>query len=109
MARRSHVLQLDDPPLTNQIWLASVEHVGDAELADQQEIIVRRMLPINHPQPTPSSARCLWSEIPQRFGIPIPRSASLSSNSVAVEFTTNTSAGCMLNNPAGCCESVTIN
>ena len=61
------------------------------------------------PATAPSSARRFWNELHQRLGTPIPRSASLSSNSVEVEFTTNTSVGSMVNNPAGCWESVTIN
>ena len=35
----------------DQIRPAGVERAGDAELADQQEIIVRRVLPIHHAQP----------------------------------------------------------
>jgi len=35
----------------HQIRAAGVERARDADLADQQEIIVRRMLPIHHPQP----------------------------------------------------------
>lgn len=42
-----HQRQAVDEP--DQIRAASVEHAGDAELADRQEIIVRRILPINHP------------------------------------------------------------
>src|SRR4030095_1018956 len=35
----------------DQMRTAGVERAGDAELADQQEIIARRLLPINHAQP----------------------------------------------------------
>jgi hypothetical protein len=50
------LLQLDDHQRqavdeADQIRAAGVERAGDAKLADQQEIIVRRMLPINHAQP----------------------------------------------------------
>jgi hypothetical protein len=53
------LLQLDDhqPRLrigvdeADQIRPAGLERPGDAELADQQKIIVRRLLPINHAQP----------------------------------------------------------
>ena len=50
------LLQLDDHQRqavdeADQIRPAGVERAGDAELADQQEIIVRRLLPINHPHP----------------------------------------------------------
>jgi hypothetical protein len=40
----------------DQIRPAGVERARDAELADQQEIIVRRLIPINHAQPLCSLA-----------------------------------------------------
>ena len=50
------LLQLDDHQRqavdeADQIRPAGVKRAGDAELADQQEIIIRRLLPINDAQP----------------------------------------------------------
>ena len=49
------LLQLDDDQRqavdeADQIRAAGVERAGDAELADEQEIVVRRILPIDHAQ-----------------------------------------------------------
>ena len=68
------LLQLDDHQRqavdeADQIRPAGVERAGDAELADQQEIIVRRLLPINHAQPFRLLPAAVRARCPQRAAI----------------------------------------
>ena len=48
---KSEVRSPKSSQFANRNWSFVISTAGDAELADQQEIIVRRLLPINHPQP----------------------------------------------------------
>jgi len=84
------LLQLDDHQRqavdeADQIRSADVERAGDAELADQQEIVVPRLLPINHAQP----GHYTTSPFVSRSNVPVAPKVSSNADTVVQPSSAN--------------------
>ncbi len=71
MLRPSRLVPSQNPSPQNpsQLFNQTPKRAGDAELADQQEIIVRRLLPINHLHPDSGLSSLGRACCPQRAAI----------------------------------------